>query len=190
MQRTPLHRPAQTTRPPRGGRHLAFLAIVCLQLLSTTGCYTFRPASADEIGVGEDVRLRITGEFSDSLAPLLGRSDARVVEGEVVMDEPSSVMLQVPVNRQMAGMRLETFNQRVEIPENAFVDVEIRELSKPRTIGTIAAVTGAAAVIVITQFAGDNGGGDLPGTGQPVEQTAARPWFSVSLGALASLFGR
>ena len=99
-------------------------------------------------------------------------------------------MLQVPVNSSLQGMRLETINQRVEIPNSAFVDVEIKELSKPKTIGAMAALTGAATAIVIWQFGGDNGGGDLPGNGQPVESTIARPWFSVPLSALTRLFGR
>lgn len=183
-------------RPPhRGGspvliRDALRWAFVCAVLVSSAGCYTFRPAAAEDIGVGEDVRLRLTGAFSDSLAPLLGWTDARVVEGLVVVDEPSALMLEVPVNRQMAGTRIQSVAQRVEIPDDAFVDVEIRELSKPRTVAAIASVAGAAAAIAIWQFAGDNGGGTLPGTGQPVESPVARPWFSVTLGALASLFGR
>lgn len=186
----PLAEPRRLPGPLPYGRRFRNLVALCIPLFWTLGCYTFQPYAAEELGVGEDVRVRVTGAFSDSLAPLLGRAEARVVEGEVVQDEPNSVMIQVPVNRDLRGMRLETISQRVQIPHDAFVDVEIRQLSKPRTIGTIAAVTGAAAVIVITQFSGDNGGADRPGEGQPVESTISRPWFTVPVGALLSLLGR
>ena len=167
----------------------ALALLLSAGLLPLGGCYTFRPATADQATVGEDIRVRVSGEFSDSVAPLLGMDFVRVLEGEVVTDDSESLMLQVPVSSEFAGMRLETLSQRIQIPDAALVDVEIRELSRPRTFGALAVVAGAAAAIVITQFSGDSGGAQLPGPGRPVEEPVARPWFSIPVNLFSSLFG-
>ena len=48
--------------------------------------------------------------------------------------------MDVPVNSELRGIRTETLNQRVEIPRDAMVDVETKELSKGRTYGLVAFV--------------------------------------------------
>ena len=170
-------------------RSLASLPLGLL-LLASAGCHTFRPAQLDEVVPGHDIRMRVTGAFADSLSSMLQRDDARVVEGTVVSERPQSLMLDITVSNELEGMRLETFNQRVEVPDAAFVDVEIKELSKPRTIGALAAVAGVATVVVISQFSGDSGGAQQPGPGRPVESTISIPLSSLPLRILGGLFGR
>jgi len=160
-----------------------------LLVAASTGCYTFRPAEVSDVVPGQDIRMRVTGAFADSLGSMLQREDARVVEGTVVSDGPRSLMLDVTVSNELEGMRLESFSQRVEVPDAAFVEVEIKELSKPRTFGALAAVAGVAAAVVISQFSGESGGAQQPGPGRPVESTISIPLSSWPLRVLGGLFG-
>jgi hypothetical protein len=164
--------------------------IVALLLAATSGCYTFQPISADGIGPGQDVRVRVTGAFSDSLAPLLMRDDARILEGPVISGDRASILMDVPVSNELRGIRTETLNQRVEIPRDAMVDVETKELSKGRTYGLVAFVVAGATAVVISQFSGDSGGSDLPGGGGPVEAIVSPSGWSVPIGWLGALLGR
>ena len=168
-------------------RHRLFLLIVCLTSLS--GCYTYQRSSAAEIGPGQDVRVRISGAYADSLGPILMTDDARVVEGSVVGRDNGSLMLEVPVNSQLQGIRMETLRQRVEVPAEELVDVEVKELSKLRTYGTLGLIVGAGVAIVVAQLSGDSGGGSVPGGGGPVESVVAPSGFSVPIGILGRLLG-
>lgn len=146
-----------------------------------TGCHTFQPATIADLTPGEDVRARVTGAFADSLSAVLS-GDARVLEGSYVESNGSTVYIDVPVSSAYQGMRLQTLNQRIEVPATAFVDVERRELSRARTGLAIGAVLAAAGAILITQLSGDTGGGSLPGGGGPVDAIVGTPTTpSVSL---------
>lgn len=159
-----------------------------LLVACTSGCHTFQPTSLSELAPGEDVRARITGAFADSLSAILP-GDARVVEGTFVEASGPAVFIDVPVTSSYQGMRLQTLNQRVEIPEDAFMDVERKRLSKSRTGFALGAVVAASAAIIIAQLSGDTGGGVPPGGGGPVDAVVATP--SVSLvHALSWLWSR
>lgn len=145
-----------------------------------TACHTFQPAAPGDLVPGQDVRVRITGAFADSVGPLLMRDDARILEGSVVERSSSTILLEVPVSQSLEGMRFQSLNQRVEIPDAAFVDVEIRQLSKGRSILAAGATAAIAAGIVIAQLNKDSGGGDLPGGGGPVESVVSMPGFSLT----------
>ena len=170
---------------------MAFLRTLSLAvcLLVTSGCYSYQRSSPAEIGPGQDVRVRITGAYADSLAPILMTQDARVVEGEVVDQDNGSVMLEVAVNSQLEGIRMETLRQRVRVPNDELVDVEVKELSKLRTYGTIGLVVGVGVAIVVSQLSGDSGGGSIPGGGGPVESVVSPSGFSVPIGVIGRLFG-
>ncbi len=180
--------PLLGTPRPRQPTSLRSAVILLLSLVSA-GCYTFRPAAMDEIGPGQDVRMRVTGAFADSLGPLVMRPDARVFEGTVVADAPGSLMLDIPVPPQV-GVGREVVSQRVEVPEDAFVDLELKELSRARSVGVAALIGAAGAVIVIAQFSGDSGGADRPGTGQPVESIISIPLVDVPMRIARALLGR
>ena len=145
-----------------------------------TACHTFQAASPGDLVPGQNVRVRITGAFADSVGPLLGRDDARLLEGAVIQRSPSAVLLEVPVSQSLAGMRLQTLNQRVEIPDAAFVDLETRQLSKGRTIMAAGAGVAIAAGIVIAQLNKQSGGGNIPGGGGPGESVVSMPGFSIT----------
>lgn len=158
-------------------------------LVTATGCHTFQPASVGDVAPGQSVRVRVTGAFSDSLAPILQRDDSREFEAVVASREDSSLLLDVPVQQSLQGIRFQTLNQRVEVPTSAFVEVETKRLHKGRTIaaaGIAAAVLGA---VVVYQLNKDSGGGTPPGGGGPVESVVSFDLLGLSLGG-GWLFGR
>jgi hypothetical protein len=175
-------------------RNSLIKVLVAVLAAAASGCYTFQPTSAEGIGPGQDVRVRVTGAFADSLGPLLMRDDARVIEGPIVAGDPTSVLMDVAVSSGLQGIRMETLNQRVEIPRNVMVDVETKELSKGRTYGLIAVAVAAGAAIAIAQLSGDSGGGNPPGGGGPVEAVIDAPsapsGVSVPIGWLGALLRR
>lgn len=169
-------------------RYRLLLLIACLTSLS--GCYTYQRSSAAEIGPGQDVRVRVSGAFADSIGPILLTSDARVVEGAVVDRDDGALMLEVPVTSQLQGIRMESLRQRIQVPTDELVDVEVKELSKLRTYGTLGLIVGAGVALVIAQLSGDSGGGSTGGGGGPVESVVSPSGVSLPLGVLGRLIGR
>ena len=159
--------------------HRGFLTLLCV--LATSACHTFRPVVVDELIPGQTVRARITGAFADSLSPILLR-DARDFEGVVVENAGSTILMEIPVERSLAGMRLETLSQRVEIPDAAFVDLDIKELDRRRTIGAVALLLAAVGGFVLAQFNKPSGGGSGGGPGGPLDALFPLPMISVPVG--------
>lgn len=123
-----------------------FVLAGCLCLLSA-GCYTYRPVDFDEVRVDSDVRARLTARQVDELNGVLP-SESRVIEGRVLEENGSSYLLLVPVLAELRGARIETINQRLDIPRSGIVELEMRELDRLRTgiaIGAGAAVLGFVA---------------------------------------------
>ena len=132
----------------------------------------------DELTPGQTVRARITGEFSDSLSPILLR-DVRDFEGVVVENAGSSILIEIPVEEAYAGLRLQTLSQRVEIPDAVFQDVEIKELDGVRTYGAVALVVAAVGGFILTQFNKQSGGASGGGPGGPEDSILPLPMVSV-----------
>ena len=61
-----------------------------------------------------------------------------MLDGTVVSEEARSILLEIPVNSELRGMRVNTLKQRIDVPGDALVDAESKELSKPRTIAALA----------------------------------------------------
>jgi len=166
------------------------LALSLVVIFAATGCHTFQPTAIDEVAPGQAIRARVTGAYSDTLSAVLQRTDAREVEGRVVERIGTSMLLEVPVSRSLEGMRFQTLNQRIEIPDGAIQVVETKELDRLRTFG--AAGIGAAIVIaiVVNQLSGETGGGDIPGPGSPSDGVVSADLFRVPVTALGWLVGR
>ena len=158
-------------------------SLVVVLVLCASGCHTFQPTSIADLTPGEDVRARVTGAFADSLSTILS-GDTRIVEGSYVESNGSTAYIDVPVSSGYQGMRLQTLNQRVEVPMDAFVELERKQLSKVRTGITLGAVVAIGAGIVIAELSGDTGGGVRPGEGGPVDAVVSTP--SVSLVSVLS----
>ena len=161
------------------------LAAVLL-LMCTAGCYTFQPVSVAELTTGEGIRAVVSGAFADSLSRILP-GHRRIIEGSYVEADGSSVLLDVPVSAAYKGMRLQTLNQRIEIPVDAFMDIERRKLSRTRTGLAVGAIVTASTTVIVTQLAGDTGGGVRPGGDGPVDAMISVPFLSL-IGVLKSLW--
>jgi len=155
--------------------------LLVLAVLGLTGCHTFQPVSYDQVAPGSIVRARVTGEWSDSIAEVL-RSDSRVVEGTVV-DKPGGdrMLVEVTVQNELRGIQFQSLRQRVALPRSAFVELELKELDRGRTVGVAALAAGAVAAFVIQQLTKDTGGSTLPGPGGPNESRVPTPIFSIPL---------
>ncbi len=156
--------------------HRSLPTLLCV--LTTSACYTFRPVVVDELTPGQTVRARVTGAFSDSLSQILLR-DAREFEGLVIENAGPNTLMEVPVEQALAGIRFETLSQRVEIPDAAFVDLEIKELDRGRTLGAVALVVAALGGLVLAQFNKRSGGASRGGPGGPQDAVFPLPIISV-----------
>ena len=159
-------------------------------VLATAGCHTFQPAGVSDLEPGHAVRARVTGAFSDSLSQILGRDDTRVIDGVVVEERASSTLIDVPAVTSLRGIRLETLSQRVEVPNEEILEIEIKVLDRGRTL----AVAGVAGLVVgafvVRQLNRNAGGGQLPGTGGPQDAIVSRSFLVIPLRSLAFLIGR
>lgn len=149
-------------------------------LVVMAGCHTFQPASYDQISPGERVRARVNSAWADSLDALLQR-DGRVVEGTVVEKPDGALLLEVPVQSELRGIEFQTLSQRVSIPEDGLVELELKELDRGRTWGVVALASVAVGVFIAQQLSGNSGGSNVPGGGGPSEGRIVRPAFSIPL---------
>lgn len=140
-----------------------------------------------EVVPGQTVRARITGEFSDSLSPILMR-DAREFEGTVVENDGSSILMEIRVNQTLTGMRFETLSQRVVIPAAAFLDLEIKELDRRRTVAAIALGVAAVGGFVLAQLNKQSGGGSSGGPGGPQDILLPLPILSVPIVGISRIW--
>ena len=130
-----------------------------------TGCFSYMPARPGDLEPGLDVRARVSQTAGARIAPLLGATDARRLDGKLIANGVDTLIVEVPTvmldNREFGR----TPNQRVSIPKGDLVELEVRKLDRWRTM----AVAGGAAVILgITlnkALTGEPGREPLPGGG-------------------------
>lgn len=155
--------------------------LVLLAVLAAGGCRTFQPVSYDEVAPGQKIRARVNSAWADSLDALLQR-DGRVVEGTVVEKQGgSALLLEIAVQNELRGIQFQTLSQRVLVPREGFVELELRELDRGRTVGVLALASVVVGAFVVQQLSKDTGGGTLPGGGGPGESRILRPVFSIPL---------
>jgi hypothetical protein len=145
--------------------------IVLVPLL--IGCYTYTSIDPARIQPGTGVRARVSGTGAERIAPLLGTSDARLLNGRLLDTRADTVIVEVPTVMQTAsGGSIERLHQRVSIPRADLLELETRRLDRFRTAalaGSVAIVVGAVVISVIN---GESGGGGGPGGGGPPESRA------------------
>ena len=135
-----------------------------------TACYGYVPPTTGVAPkVGEQVRVRMNADGTNSLANYLGprveyaegtlsevRSDGTVVVGV------NSVRLLDGIDQFWSGQSVVTF------PSRYVVEVQVRALDGRRTrIATIAAIVGFLGIFAIAIAAGGIHGGPDAGSGQP-----------------------
>ncbi len=147
-----------------------------LLLLGVTGCFHYVPMNLDEVTPAQEVRVRVSLAEAERIEELLPRGgDPRVVEGRVAEILRETLYMDVAVATEVWGTRVESFNQRLDLPFAGILEVDRKELSRGRTaalvVGGVALLGSFVAIKVI-----DSGGGGNPPDGPgPVENRIPIP---------------
>jgi hypothetical protein len=135
-------------------------------MLVTTGCFSYIPVrSVSDVGPGTSVRARVSPTASDRIAPLLGATEARRLDGTLVTQSTDTLIVEVPIVMRDAREFGNTPNQRVSIARSDLVELEVRQLDRFRT----GALAGSAAIVIggilANSLKGEPGKEPLPGGG-------------------------
>ena len=135
-------------------------------LLFTTGCFSYLPVtSASDVHPGLSVRARVSPTASARIAPLLGATEARRLDGTLISQSADTLIVEVPIVMQDAREFGHTPNQRVSIPRGDLLELEVRRIDRLRT----GALAGGAAIVIgsilVNALQGDPGKEPLPGGG-------------------------
>ncbi len=140
------------------------IVTICGTML-LSGCFSYIPIEPGDVEPGLTVRARVSPSASARIAPLLGASEARRLDGRLISQAADTLIVEVPTvmleNREFGR----TPNQRVSIPRGDLVELEVRRLDRWRTIGIVG---GAAVVLGVTltkALKGEPGKEPLPGGG-------------------------
>ena len=117
-----------------------------VSLLVTTGCFHYAPSRLSDMGVGEDVQVRVTSEQADRLSKEYGTVGERI-RGRLVDRPDGSLFLETFVPRSRTRIY-----QRVGIPVGEVVEVEARELHRLRTGFLVSGLTAVTAAVVAKVF--------------------------------------
>ena len=124
------------------------LAVVALTAVVFGGCYSYQVVPVEQAPVGETVRARVSPAEAERLREVIGRDD-RVVEGELLAPPDSSLL--VAVRTSVVDASVQT-HQRVAVPRQGLLELEVRRLDRWKTAGITAVVVGVASALAITQF--------------------------------------
>ena len=134
------------------------LAFVVLAAATLGGCYSYRVVPVEQAPVGQTVRARVSVAEAERLREVLGRDD-RVLEGELLAPPDSSIL--VAVRTSLVDASVQT-HQRIAVPRQGLLELEVRRLDRWKTLGITAIVIGAATAVAVSQFNTDkpteNGG--------------------------------
>jgi len=135
-----------------------------LPLLSA--CYVYAPIEPAMAKPGMSVRARVSGATADQIEPILGISNARMLDGRLVDIHGDTLIVEVPaVLRAEIGSSIQTLYQRIAVPRAGLFELESRQLDRTRT--TIVAAAGGVAIgaLIIRAVKGNPGDEALPGGG-------------------------
>lgn len=133
------------------------VALPTALIVSIAGCYSYVPADPGRVPPRSDVRAVVTPDQAARLDPLLVQGE-RVVEGELLENGATDLLLLVPVSSDVRGARVETLHQRIRLSNADVVQLELRELDRTRTGLLIAGGAALVAGVLIRQLTGDSGG--------------------------------
>lgn len=130
-----------------------------------SGCFTYIPVEPGQVEPGVAVRARVSAAASERIAPLLGTTEARRLDGKLITRGADTLIVEVPTAVLDTREFGQTPNQRVSIPRSDLVELEVRKLDRWRTAGILG---GAAVVLGVTltrALKGEPGKEPLPGGG-------------------------
>ena len=151
------------------GRHFSRVIRIGIPIsaaLLFAGCFSYMPVtSVADVEPGYSVRARVSPTASARIAPLLGASDARRLDGTLISQSTDTLIVEVQTVMMDTREFGRTPNQRVSILRNELLELEVRRMDRMRTI----AVAGTAAIVVgsilIRSLRGEPGKEPLPGGG-------------------------
>ena len=139
--------------------------LVFLASLFLSGCFTYIPIDPGEVEPGLDVRARVNSTASARIAPLIGSTDARRLDGKLITRAGDTLIVEVPTvmlhNREFGR----TPNQRVSIPRGELVELEVRKMDRWRTMGIVGGAAVVLGVTLTNALKGEPGKEPLPGGG-------------------------
>ena len=136
--------------PARGSRRLLGAVGACAL---AAGCYTHRAVPLEQVPVGAPVRVRITPAEAARVGAILGREE-RVLEGQLLSkNSGSGVIVAVGTTVGTDATGVGPLHQRLTIPREGLVELELRQLDKLRTAGAVAGAGAVAAAVIVAAFA-------------------------------------
>lgn len=143
-------------------------------------CFTYQQVDAPGPTLGEDVRVELTGAGQDNLRQRRALALADVT-GQVLSSGTDDVLLRVHLSPQRLGYGTETVVDTLRIPRADIRDMEVKTLSRDRSIMAGAlAVAGVAGSYALFQASLSGSGGERPRTD---------PNFSLPVSALLGVLG-
>ena len=139
------------------------LLLTASALLS--GCFTYMPIEPGQVEPGVDVRARVSPAAGARIAPLLGATEARRLDGKVITRAADTLIVEVPtviVDTREFGR---TPNQRISIARGDLVELEVRKLDRLKTGAIVGGAAVALGVTLVKLLKGEPGKEPLPGGG-------------------------
>lgn len=134
-------------RVPRGPR-LCLLATALL----LGGCYSYVPVRLESVEPGQAIRLRVSAEEAERLAPAR-LTDSRLVDGVLVGAQGDRLLLDTTVGSADPLRGGRTFTQRLDVALGQIFEVELRQKDRLRTglaVGAGAAAVGVGVAAALT----------------------------------------
>lgn len=138
---------------------------LCAALL-LSGCFSYLPVTdPGQLEPGTSVRARVSPAAGARIAPLLGASDARRLDGTLITNSTDTLIVEVPTVMTDAREFGRTPNQRVSILKNELLELEVRRIDRLRTAAVVGSAAILAGTILVKSLKGDPGKEPLPGGG-------------------------
>lgn len=146
----------------RGVARRATAAALAVVTVAPVGCYRFVPATAEQLSADAVTRLDLSLAGTQALTGQLGPNVQRVF-GRVARQTADTVVLALEETTTLQGQTFASSGATVAIPVAHVTRVEVRERSRGRTAGVLAAGIGAAVLVaVVAKGKGDAGTTSTP----------------------------
>jgi hypothetical protein len=143
------------------------MAALTAAALGMSGCYTYIPT--DLAAAPENAELRVyMSRRALADIPEDIPTGGTFLTGRLARQTPDSILLQVPVSRRVEGGGALDLRQNVFLPTTEIVDVQFRQLNKPRTFISVGGGVVVGALLVLGVI--DAGGEPNPPPGQGEDQ--------------------
>ncbi len=142
---------------------------LCAAAALLLGCYKYVPATLSTVPTGSNIRAVLSTEAQADLRSRVGM-DVDLLEGKLLESNDDEVWVSV---RSVAASGMldgtQPLYQRIDVPRQGVVRVDVRRLDRLRTY-TLIGVAAGAAVFVAAQAFGEGGPGPEPPNGGPSDR--------------------